>query len=305
MISITARDIIEWADSEGYICSFYGDPNVEIKGFSSLSNYKNGTITWINLKNPVDNGVLMNIQCSVIQKGVSTHPKNYFVTEESKSFFFALLERFFSNSDKGIAERQNTYIGESVVLGENVKIGCNCVLDGEITIGDNTIIEHNVTMYNSITIGSDCIIHSGTVIGKDGFGYSFDKNNIPQKVQHFGGVQIGNHVEIGCNCAIDRGTIDDTIISDNTKIDSLVLVAHNVIIGRGCLIVGQTDIAGSCIIGDCSYVGIGASIENKTSIGNNSFVGMGTVVRNDIGDNMALLKNGIQPIRCKNYRRFL
>ena len=305
MINIKVADIIEWAKGEGYSFDFVGNAETVIRGFSSLRKYKQETLAWINLKNPIDEKVLPTIRCAVIQKGVDVHLDNYFVTNESKKLFFAILEYFFSNHRKGIAERANSFIGEDVKIGKNVRIGCNCVLDGDITIGDNTIIEHNVTMINRVVIGSDCIIHSGTVIGKDGFGFSFDKDNVPQKVPHFGGVKIGNRVEIGCNCAIDRGTIDDTIIGDDTKIDNLVLVAHNVSVGRGCLIVGVSDIAGSSIIGDYSYTGPQVCVENKKIIGSNSFVGMGVMVHEDLKDNMCIIKNGTPPFPNKNYRRFL
>ena len=302
---IKVSDIIEWAKKEGFSFDFIGSSETTICGFSSLRRYKRESLTWINYKNPVGEEVLPMIRCAVIQKGVDVHLNNYFVTEESKKFFFGILEHFFSKQGNDSAERANSYIGESVKLGKNVRIGCSCVLDGDITIGDNTVIGHNVTMINRISIGSDCFIHSGTSIGKDGFGFWFGKNNIPQKVPHFGGVPIGDRVEIGCNCVIDRGTIDDTTIGDDTKIDNLVLIAHNVSIGKGCLIVGVSDIAGSSNVGDYSYIGPQVCVENKRNIGNNSFVGMGVMVHEDLSDNMCIVKNGTSPFPNKNYRRFL
>lgn len=304
MNSVKASDIIEWGNVEGYLFEYIGDKDVELIGFSSLRKYKNGSITWINVKNPVDEEVLPRIRCAVIQKGVTAFPENHFVTEESKKFFFAILTHFFSDRSKGIAERENTYIGKNVKRGRNVRIGCNCVLDGEIFIGDNTVIEHNVTMINRITVGSDCIIHSGTVIGKDGFGFSFDKAKIPQKVTHFGGVQIGDRVEIGCNCAVDRGTIDDTIIGDDVKIDSLSVVAHNSEIGNGTLIIGAS-IGGSCLVGEKSYIAPRAIIKNKTSLGNNCFVGMMAIVNQDVSDNKMVIEGGEKIMGIKDYRRFL
>lgn len=304
MNSVSVSEILEWGRAEGYSPEYIGDTNIKLIGFSSLRQYKEGTLTWINLKNPVDREVLPTIHCAVIQKGVTEFPENYFVIEESKKFFFAILEHFFSGKNEGIAERKYTYIGKHVKLGRNVKIGCNCVLDGEITIGDNSVIEHNVTMINKVVIGVDCIIHSGTVIGKDGFGFSFDKNNIPQKVAHFGGVQIGNRVEIGCNCSVDRGTIDDTVIGDDVKIETLSVIAHNCEVGRGTLIVGAA-IGGSCIIGEKSYIAPKAVIKNKTSLGSNCFVGMLSIVNQDIGDNKMVIEGGKKVVGIKDYRRFL
>lgn len=305
MTKIVVKEIIEWAEKNNYEFQYFGNKDLVIEGFSSLKNYKDKSFSWINLKNPIDENTLKRITCCVIQKGVTEHPENYFISEKSKEFFFAILKQFFSEKSNAITEWQNTFIGKDVKLGKNVKIGCNCVLDGEITIGDNTVIEHNVTMINKISIGADCIIHSGTVIGKDGFGFFFDKDNIPRKVPHFGGVQIGNRVEIGCNCSIDRGTIDDTFIGDDTKIDSLVLIAHNVNIGKGCLVVGVTDLAGSSTIGDLSYIAPQVCVENKRTVGNNSFVGLGVIVHDDVGDNSIIIRSDSKPMPNKNYRRFL
>lgn len=302
--SVNVSEILEWSRSEGYSIEYFGDENIELSGFSSLKQYKDGTLTWINLKNPVDQEVLPTIRCAVIQKGVTELPENCIVTEESKKFFFAILEHFFAGSKAAIAERIHTYIGEDVRLGQNVRIGCNCVLDGEITIGDNTVIEHNVTIMNRVEVGAGCIIHSGTVIGKDGFGFSFDKDNIPQKVMHFGGVKIGNRVEIGCNCSVDRGTIDDTVIRDDVKIETLSVLAHNCDVGRGTLIIGAA-IGGSCIIGEKSYIAPKAVIKNKTNLGNNCFVGMLSIVNQDIGNNKMVIDCGKKVVGIKDYRRFL
>ena len=200
---------------------------------------------------------------------------------------------------------EGTVVGSGVQIAENVFIGCNCTLDGLIKIGEGTVIEHNVTIMNEVEIGSDCIIHSGTVIGKDGFGYAFDKNNIPVKVPHFGGVVIGDRVEIGSNCVIDRGTIDSTIIDDDTKIDSLCIIAHNTTIGKGNLIVGCSNLGGSSTIGNNSYIGPKTCIKNQVHIGNNCFTGMGTIVYESLEDDVIIPKAGSKTIKNKNYRRFI
>lgn len=304
MVNIKVRDIIEWGNAEGFSFEYIGDESIELNEFSSLKKYREGSITWINRKNPVDKEILPKICCAVLQRGVKEYPENYFITEESKRFFFAILEHFFSNYGRGTAEREHTYIGKDVRLGKDVKIGCNCVLDGEISIGDNTVIEHNVTIINKVMIGAGCIIHPGTVIGKDGFGFSLDKNNIPRKVPHFGGVQIGDRVEIGCNCIVDRGVIDDTIICNDVKVDSLSVIAHNSKIGRGTIIIGAA-IAGSCVVGEKTYIAPKAIIKNKTNIGSNCFIGMQVIVRQDIENNKMILENGKNSTNIKDYRRFL
>ena len=298
---ITAKDIINWADGMHFV--YNGDENLVIDGFSSLNHYKTGSITWIkNLKNVKD---LQKITCAVVQEGIHPRIDNYFSAKNSKEFFFGMLQHFFANNKK-IAERAGSYIGEGVRLDEDVIIGCNCTLDGDIKIGCGTVIEHNVTIINNVTIGENCIIHSGTVIGKDGFGYSFNDDNIPVKVQHFGGVTIGDRVEIGANCNVDRGTIDNTIIEDDVKIDSFSQIAHNVVVKKGTLIIGAM-VAGSSIIGEKSYLAPKSVIKNQCSIGNNTFIGMGVVVTKSVGDNCMVVSwgNKMQSIDADDYREWL
>ncbi|MCX8058451.1 MAG: UDP-3-O-(3-hydroxymyristoyl)glucosamine N-acyltransferase [Spirochaetes bacterium] len=149
---------------------------------------------------------------------------------------------------------ENVIIENNVKIGKNVFIGAGSYIGENVQIGDNTYIYPNVTILENCIIGSDCIIHSGTVIGSDGFGYQFyNYNHI--KIEQVGRVVIGNFVEIGANCTIDRGTVDDTIISDFCKIDNLVQVAHNVVIDKGTVIAAQSGIAGGAKIGKFVFMG--------------------------------------------------
>lgn len=300
------KQLIDVLDEENIKYSFVGDIDQEITGFSSLRNYKQDSLTWVGRKDAIPEGFdLSRIMVAVVQKGINAPIKNQIVADNSKEAFFLLLKQLFSKNSQSLS-RVGTVIGENVKLGVDVQIGCNCVLDGDITIGDRTIIEHNVVIMNSVTIGSDCIIHSGTIIGSDGFGFSYDDKNVPHKVEHFGGVEIGDRVEVGTNCVINRGTIDNTILEDDVKVDSLVLIAHNVHVGKDVLIIGCTDLAGSSSIGEKSYIGAQVCVKNQMSVGMNTFIGMNVMVNKDIGDNMMLVKNSnTKLLPCKNYRRFL
>lgn len=286
--------------------SFTGDKEQEFEGFSSLKCYEENSLTWIGRRDAIPEECdFSRITVAVVQKGITVPISNQIISENSKETFFLLLKQVFSRRTERLL-RVGTAIGEQVVLGADVQIGCNCVFDGDIIIGDRTIIEHNVVIMNSVSIGSDCIIHSGTIIGKDGFGFSYDENNVPQKVTHFGGVKIGNRVEIGANCTVDRGTIDNTIIEDDVKIDNLVLIAHNTHIGQDVLVIGCTDLAGSSSVGEKSYIGPQVCVKNQISVGKNSFVGMDVMVNKSIGDNVMLVnENKTKCLPCKNFRRFL
>lgn len=166
---------------------------------------------------------------------------------------------------------QNVFIGENVKIGANVQIMPGSVILPHVEIAENTVIYGNVTIYPFTKIGKKCRIHAGTVIGSDGFGYTFHQGQ-HLKIWHTGGVIIHDDVEIGSNCSVDMGTFSPTIIGAGTRIDNLVQIAHNVKLGRGCIICGQGGIAGSAILED--YVVLGG----RAAIGPDSHLGMGTQV---------------------------
>lgn len=171
----------------------------------------------------------------------------------------------------------SAYIAQNVFIGENVKIGANVeIMPGTVIlpfsqIGDNTKLYPNVTIYPFTTIGKNCRVHGGTVIGSDGFGYTFNQGQ-HLKIWHMGGVIIHDDVEIGSNCSIDAGTFSPTIIGTGTRMDNLVQVAHNVKLGRGCILCGQAGVAGSAILED--YVVLGG----RAAVGPDSHIGMGTQI---------------------------
>ncbi len=149
----------------------------------------------------------------------------------------------------------NVYIGKDSVIGSDCTIMAGAFIGDNVKIGNNTIIYPNVTVYRDCTIGNDCIIHAGTVIGSDGFGFANTKDGKYIKIYQNGNVAIGNDVEIGANCAIDRAVFNSTIIEDGVRLDNLVHIAHNCKIGRGSILVGQVGLAGSTILN--AYVVMG------------------------------------------------
>ncbi len=150
----------------------------------------------------------------------------------------------------------NTSIGFNSTIGDNCTIMSGAFIGDNVTIGSNTIIYPNVTIYRDCTVGSDCIIHAGTVIGSDGFGFAPTKDGKYIKIYQNGNVIIEDDVEIGSNTSIDRAAFKSTHIKAGARIDNLVHIAHNCIIGNGCIITGQCGFAGSSILND--YVVVGA-----------------------------------------------
>ena len=149
-------------------------------------------------------------------------------------------------------------IGDCTVIGEGVSIG------RDVRIGNECHVYPNTTLYDRTVIGERVIIHSGAVLGADGFGFEFD-GEAHRKIEHFGFVQIDDDVEIGANTTIDRGRFGRTRVGEGTKIDNLVQNGHNVTIGRCCIIVADSAIAGSSRLGDhvtlAAQVGVAGHIE--------------------------------------------
>ena len=164
------------------------------------------------------------------------------------------------------------FIGENSCIEDGVVIMANVVIGRNVTIGSNTLIYPNVTIYDHTIIGKNVIIHAGTVIGSDGFGF-YKKEGRHLKIPHAGKVIIEDDVEIGANCAIDRGTLGETRIKRGTKLDNLIQIAHNVIVGENSLIAAQAGIAGSTVIGDRVTIAGQAGIVGHITIGNDVTIG--------------------------------
>jgi UDP-3-O-[3-hydroxymyristoyl] glucosamine N-acyltransferase len=157
-------------------------------------------------------------------------------------------------------------IGAGAVLGDRVCLEAQCVVGDEVVIGDDSVLYPHVTLYRGATLGRRVIVHAGARIGSDGFGY-VQADGAHRKIPHVGRCVIEDDVEIGANTTIDRGSIDDTVIGRGTKIDNLVQIAHNVRVGKLCLILSQVGIAGSARLGDGVVLGGQAGIAGHHVIG--------------------------------------
>ena len=177
----------------------------------------------------------------------------------------------------------NCYIGKDVELGKNVILYPNvCVFD-ETTIGDNTVVWSGTVIRERCIIGSNCIFHTNVSIGADGFGYRpSDDGQGLVKIPQIGNVIIGHYVEIGANSCVDRAKFSSTIIGDGCKIDNLVQIAHNSVMGRFCIMAGHSGLAGSVTLGDGVIIGGSASIKDHTTIHSGATVGAGSGVMGDV-----------------------
>lgn len=159
-------------------------------------------------------------------------------------------------------------LGRDVRLGRNVRLGAHCVLGDGVVIGDDTELFAHVTCYSGTRIGRGVRVHSGVRLGSDGFGYVPGRGGAPhRKIPQVGRCLIGDDVEIGVNSCVDRGSVDDTVIGDGTKLDNLVHIAHNVQVGKRCVILALAGIAGSCRIEDDVFIGGEVGVSDHVTIG--------------------------------------
>ncbi|WP_298880984.1 UDP-3-O-(3-hydroxymyristoyl)glucosamine N-acyltransferase [uncultured Polaribacter sp.] len=182
---------------------------------------------------------------------------------------------------KGCKIGANSFIGKNVVLGDDVIIYPNVSIFDNTTIGNKTIIWSGTVIRERSVIGSHCIFHTNVSIGADGFGYRPSEKGLT-KIIHIGNVVIGNAVEIGANSCVDRGKFSSTILGDGCKIDNLVQIGHNSVLGKCCIMAGSSGLAGSVTLGDGVIIGGSASIKDHVTIHSGAKVGAGSGVIADV-----------------------
>lgn len=259
-----------------------GDPQVKVQSFSKIEESREGDLCFLaNLKYE---DYLYTSRASVVivnESLVLRQPVNAVLirVKDAYAAFALLLQTYESlvaekpkqgiEAHSMVAEGARvdetayigsfTYISPGAVIGKNTRIYPNCYIGEHVVIGDNTLIHAGVRIYKHCVVGNDCIIHSGAVIGSDGFGFALE-NGAFKKIPQIGNVEIGDAVEIGANCTIDRATMGSTRILTGVKLDNLIQVAHNVEIGESTVIASQAGISGSSKIGKHCMIGGQAGI---------------------------------------------
>jgi UDP-3-O-[3-hydroxymyristoyl] glucosamine N-acyltransferase len=193
-------------------------------------------------------------------------------------------------------------IEDGVVIADGVEIGAGCFVGRNARIGAGAKLFANVTVHTGCLLGQRVILHSGVVIGADGFGYEFDKGR-HRKVRQAGIVQIDDEVEIGAGSMVDRARFGRTWIGEGTKIDNLVQIGHNVVIGKHCIIVAATAIAGSAQIGDYVVIAAQCGIAGHVKIGSQATLAARCGVTKDLPGGAAYM--GFPAIPVHDERRRL
>lgn len=188
----------------------------------------------------------------------------------------------FSDISKTASIYPNVFIGDNVVVGDRTVLYPGVVVLRDSVIGNDVIIYPNVSIYQNSRIGNSVIIGASSVIGSDGFGFVKDEDGTMLKIPHIGGVIIEDNVEIGSNTSVDRGTLGNTIIRKGTKIDNLVQVAHNCIVGENNILCGMVGLSGSTELGCNVIMGANSGTKGHIKIGDNCIVTARTSVSKDL-----------------------
>ena len=165
-------------------------------------------------------------------------------------------------------------IGSNARIGARVRVGPSTAIGNDSTIGDDSLIPGGGAVFDLLRIGARAIVHSGTVLGDDGFGFEL-AGTAYRKVPQVGRVEIGDDVEIGANCCVDRATLGATVIGNGTKLDNMVHIGHNCTIGHHVLIVAQTGLAGGVTVGDYAVIGGQVGVGDKARIEARAVIGSG------------------------------
>jgi len=284
-MEFTAKAIAEFLNGD-----VEGNPDEVVSDISKIEEGKKGTLAF--LANPKYSKYLYSTNASIVLLN-----KDFNLEEEVSSTLirvddaykaFASLLDLYSQSkpekngiedlvfiDKSAEIGKNVYLGGFSYISKNVKIGENAKIHPQVYIGENckignnTILYPGVKIYDGCQIGVNCIVHSGTVIGSDGFGFVPQEDADFIKIPQLGNVIIEDNVEIGSNVSIDRATIGSTILKKGVKLDNLIQIGHNVIIGENTVIVSQTGIAGSSNVGKNCQIGGQVGIVGHIEIANN------------------------------------
>jgi UDP-3-O-[3-hydroxymyristoyl] glucosamine N-acyltransferase len=302
LISITVQQLAERIGAE-----LVGDGSGYISGVNTVEAADMNEVTFVSGEKYI--GKLQHSRAGAIitSKKINDLQKTQLITENVEAGLIKALSIFapkLAPMKPGIDSRaivaetakvpRSAYIGPDVYIDRDVEVGegsiiaAGCKIGENTKIGDNCRLDSNVVIYHNCIIGNNVIIQANSTIGSTGFGYSYI-DGAHQLIPHNGGVIIEDYVEIGANCCIDRAKFGNTIIGAGTKIDNLVQIAHNVVIGKCCLLAGQVGLAGSCKLGDRVVLAGQVGLVDHIELGDGVIVGARAAVFQDVSAGQQML----------------
>jgi UDP-3-O-[3-hydroxymyristoyl] glucosamine N-acyltransferase len=296
--------------------AFTGDGTVDIHGVAAIHEAVRGDVSFIANPRYAPEAALTKASAVIVTEDWNADcPAALIRVKNSDAAFAKAAALFYTPAPQPVVGvHPSAVVAQDVELGQDVCIGPLCVIESGVKIGVGTVISAQcyvgfgsvigeksvlypqVSLREFVKIGNRTIVHNGTVIGSDGFGYSVDSQGVRTKIPQIGIVEIGDDVEIGANVAIDRARFGRTKIGNGVKIDNLVQIAHNVIIGDHVVIVSQVGIAGSTSIGDKTILAGQAGVAGHLRIGAGAIIGPRAGVTKDIPDGAHVMGMPAVPI---------
>lgn len=276
-----------------------GDGSVVLSGIAPADGARSGDLTFAEKESYLAAAEASAATAVLVPAGFESATKILIRVKDPRIAIAKLLPLFFPPEphaagihpsavvDASAQIDATASIGPHCVVGAGVSVGKNTVLMGgnhigrDSKIGDDVCLHPNVVLYARTQLGNRVSIHAGTTIGSDGYGYVFDQGR-HRKMLQVGNVVVHDDVEIGSNASIDRGALGSTVIGQGTKIDNLVHVAHNVVMGRHCLIMGQVGFAGSTVLSDYVVIASQSGIAGHLKLGTQATIGAKSGVMRDI-----------------------
>ncbi len=300
MVEKMSNKIFYAKDIASYLSTELIGKDIIINNICSVDKIHTNSVSFItklNYQEKLSVGALIIVggEYEILNESVNSYIK----VENPRSAFAKIIEKFFYKRKSGISKKASIAITSKI--GDNCYIGDNVVIEDGVHIGCNTIIDHNTVILNNSVIGKNCNIGSNCVIGNDGLSTAKD-NNLLITIRHLGNVIIEDNVEIGASSTVGRGTLNNTIIKNGTKVGPQVNIGHNSIIGRNCQIAGRTHISGSVKIGEESHLWANSIIKDGITIGSKCTIGIGAVVTKNVEDNITVM--GLEAVKLKNLVKF-
>ena len=308
-MTYTAADIAKHLQGE-----VLGDATIPLAGFAPADSARPGDLTFAENEDYFRRAEQSSASAILVSPGFNSTRKVLIRVANARVAFAKVLPLFFPERKYApgihptavVAESAQVdptaHVGPWCVIEERAKVGPRCVLEAGAFVGADCQLAEDVRLFPNVTIsgrtqlGARVRIHSGAVIGADGFGYVFDRGR-HLKVPQVGHVILEDDVEIGANSCIDRGALGPTVISRGTKIDNLVQIGHNVVVGEHCILCGQAGISGSTKIGSYTTLAGQVGLAGHLKIGSQVTIAAQSGVMHDIPDGQNWFGYPAQPDR--------
>ena len=249
-----------------------GDPLLSIDGANSLESAAASELSFVANEKAIPAALKSNAGCLIVPSSFDrTGPWTLIRVADPRAAFAQILPPLYPPNLLEPPIHPSATIGAHSVIGDGTRIHPGCSIGARVVIGSNCTIYPNVTIYDRTVIGNRVILHAGCVIGADGFGYTLTGGRY-EKFPQVGTVELGDDVEIGANSCIDRAALGVTRIGRGTKLDNLVHIAHNCVIGEHVVIAAQTGLSGGVVIGDYAFIGGQTGMGDKAHVEANSIV---------------------------------